>query len=254
MLKANVNGLQIAYERRGSGRPLVLIHGYPLDHTIWDQVVPLLEPDFDLILPDLRGFGESSTIQLPYLLADLAADVGALLDSLSIGQAVVVGHSMGGYAALAFARAYAGRLLGLGLVATQVLSDNPEKKAERYQEAEHILAHGVGDVAEGMSIKVTENLELQARLKELMLRQRPEGLAWALRAMAERLDFSLLLPEFDFPVVLVHGLADKLIPVERAREVRDMVKQSYLIEIEGVGHMPMMEAPQVTAESLKVFS
>ncbi|HEX7541393.1 MAG TPA: alpha/beta fold hydrolase [Anaerolineales bacterium] len=253
MLKTTVNGFELAYERRGHGTPLVLIHGYPLDHTIWNPVVPLLENDFDLILPDLRGFGESGTPTPHYSTDDFAADLISLLDQLGIQKAAIVGHSMGGYVALAFARCHPSRLRGLGLVASQALPDAPEKKEGRYQEAEHILAHGVRDVAEGMSIKLTADPVLQTKLKELMLRQRPEGLAGALRAMAERQDSMLLLTEFDFPVVLVHGLADKLIPVERARDVRDMVKRGYLTEIEAAGHMPMMEAPQVTAEALKTL-
>ncbi|HEY5269071.1 MAG TPA: alpha/beta hydrolase [Anaerolineales bacterium] len=253
MLKTTLNGFELAYERRGNGIPLVLIHGYPLDHTIWNPVVPLLENDFDLILPDLRGFGESGTPTPHYSMDDFAADLIGLLDQLGIQKAAIVGHSMGGYVALAFARCHPSRLRGLGLVASQALPDAPEKKEGRYQEAEHILAHGVRDVAEGMSTKLTADPVLQTKLEELMLRQRPEGLAEALRAMAERQDSTLLLPEFDFPVVLVHGLADKLIPEERARDVRDVVKRGYLTEIEGAGHMPMMEAPQVTAEALKTL-
>jgi 3-oxoadipate enol-lactonase len=253
MLRANVNGIELAYERRGGGTPLVLIHGYPLDHTIWDPVVPLLEKHFDLILPDLRGFGQSGIVQAPYMLADMAVDIAALLDFLKIKKAAIAGHSMGGYVALAFARAYSKRLLGLGLVASQALADTPEKKTGRIQEAEYILAHGVGEVAEGMSLKLTDDPVLQTRLKELMLRQRPEGMAGALRAMADRLDSTGILSAFDFSVVLVHGLADQLILVERARSIRAALKHGYLVEIEGAGHMPMMEAPQVTADALKTL-
>jgi 3-oxoadipate enol-lactonase len=160
---------------------------------------------------------------------------------------------MGGYVALAFARAYPQRTLGLGLVASQVLADTPEKKAGRYQEAEHILSHGVQEVADGMSVKLTEKPELQAWLKALILRQRPEGLAGASRAMAERPDSSALLPGSDFPVILIHGAADGLIPIERARSVKAAVHQAHLTEIPDVGHMPMMETPQATAEALKEF-
>ena len=250
MLKTKVNGISIAYERRGKGTPLVLIHGYPLDHTIWKSVVPLLEKEVDLILPDLRGFGESDAPGTDFSMSDYAADVVGLLDQLGIQKAAVAGHSMGGYVALAFARAYPGRVLGLGLVSSQAPADPPERKAARYQEAEHVMSHGVGEVAEAMSKKLTADAVLQAALKELILRQRPEGLAGALRAMAERPDSTPLLPEFDFPVSIVHGLADALIPVERAREVRAAVKNGYLVEVEGVGHMPMMEAPQTTARTL----
>ena len=253
MFKAYVNGIELAYERCGRGTPLVLIHGYPLDHTIWNPVVPLLEASFDLILPDLRGFGQSGTVRIRFLLTDMAADIAALLDNLKIKTAVITGHSMGGYIALAFARCYPSRLLGLGLVASQALADAPERKAGRTQEEEHILAHGVWDVAEGMSIKLTADPVLQSKLKDLMLQQRPEGVAGALRAMADRLDSTDILSSFDFPVTIIHGLADRIVPIERAREARAAVKKGTLVEIEGVGHMPMMEAPQITAEALNTL-
>jgi pimeloyl-ACP methyl ester carboxylesterase len=254
MQKILINGIDLAFERRGKGTPLVLVHGYPLDHTIWQPVVPLLENDFDLIIPDLPGFGESHVHGNNSLLPGMAEDLAALLGYLKIKKVVVIGHSMGGYVALAFARAYSESLLGLGLVASQALADSPEKKASRYQEAEHILSHGVGDVAADMSTKLTDNPILQAHLKNLMMKQHPQGLAEALKAMAERHDSMQLLQELSIPVVLVHGLADKLIPPERARSIRKVVKDGYLTEIEGAGHMPMMEAPQVTAEALKTFN
>jgi 3-oxoadipate enol-lactonase len=251
MLKIEINGVSIAYERGGRGTPLVLLHGYPLDHSIWEPVVPLLENDFDLILPDLRGFGESEVSGGIYGVADLAADIAGLLSAQGVWQAAIAGHSMGGYVALAFARAYPQRTLGLGLVASQVLADTPEKKAGRNQEAEAIQTKGVQGVAEDMSVKLTPDAKLQARLKAVILRQRPEGLAGALRAMAERPDSSMLLPGCVFPIVLVHGLVDILIPVDRARSVKAAMPTAHLAEIPGAGHMPMMEAPQATAEALK---
>lgn len=253
MLKTTVNGLELAYERQGRGTPLVLIHGYPLDHTIWNPVVALLEAGFDLILPDLRGFGRSSTVRTRYLLTDMAADIAALLDFLKIETAAIAGHSMGGYVALAFARCYPSRVHGLGLVASQAIADSPEKKAGRYQMADRVEANGVGEVAESMPVLLTADIGLQAALKQLILRQPPEGVAGALRAMADRLASIDILSTFDFSVTIIHGQTDKIMSIERARDVRAAVKKSYLVEIEGVGHMPMMEAPQITAEALNTL-
>jgi pimeloyl-ACP methyl ester carboxylesterase len=255
MLKTTVNGIELAFERHGrvDRTPLVLIHGYPLDHTIWNPVVPLLENDFDLILPDLRGFGQSGTVQARYSLTDMAADIAGLMDFLNINKAVIAGHSMGGYVALAFARAYPQRVHGLGLVASQAIADPSERKAARYQLAERVEADGVGEVGESMPGLLTADTDLQAALKRLILRQPPESVAAALRAMADRPDSTDILPNFEFPVVIIHGLEDKLIPVERARDVRTAVKEGSLVEIESAGHMPMMEAPQITAEALKTL-
>jgi pimeloyl-ACP methyl ester carboxylesterase len=253
MIKISVNGIELAYERHGRGTPLVLIHGYPLDHSIWSPVVPILENNFDIIIPDLRGFGESRSQAKSPTMTNMAEDIAALIESLEIKKTVVVGHSMGGYVALAFARSFPRRLLGLGLVASQAGADAPEKKVGRYQEAEHILSHGVGDVAEDMSFKLTDKPSLQGDLKVLMNRQNPQGMAGALHAMAERQDSMQLLAQLESQVVLVHGLSDKLIPVERARQIKKTLKNGFLTEIEGVGHLPMMEAPQVTADAIEVM-
>jgi len=155
MKKVNINGVQIAYTRVGSGKPLVLVHGYPLDHTIWDEIAPLLNDDFDLILPDLRGFGQSDVVEGQYKITDIAADIASLLDHLDIGQTAIAGHSMGGYVALAFARAFAGRTLGLGLVSSQAPADPPERKQGRYEAAAEIMKTGVKPVADSMSAKLS---------------------------------------------------------------------------------------------------
>jgi 3-oxoadipate enol-lactonase len=251
LFKANVNGIEMAYERRGGGFPLVLVHGYPLDHSIWNQVIALLEAEFDVIAPDLRGFGQSGTVKGRYLLTDMAADIAGLLDVLQIEQAAIAGHSMGGYIVMAFARLYGMRVQAMGLVATQALADSPEKRIARNREAEHVLAHGVWEVAEGMSGGLTAEPALQMKLKDLILKQRPEVVAGALRAMADRPDSTDILPTFDFPTVIVHGLADSILPVERAREMKRIIKNCWLVEIEGAGHMPMMETPQETAGALR---
>jgi 3-oxoadipate enol-lactonase len=253
MLKTTINGIPIAFDRRGKGTPLVLLHGYPLDHSIWESVAALLVNDFDLILPDLRGFGESGSPGANTTMADYAADVAGLLDHLGIQKAAIAGHSMGGYVALAFAGAFPGRVLGLGLISSQTLADPPEKRTSRYQEAKQVMAQGVKDVAEGMSVKLTEDVRLQGKLKELILLQRPKGLAGALRAMADRPDTTRMLAGFNSPLVLVHGLADGLIPVERAQNVKAAVPHAHLTEFINVGHMPMLEAPQLTAKALKAL-
>lgn len=253
MEKITLNGITLAYTRRGRGIPLMLVHGYPLDHTIWDEVVPLLEKDFDLILPDLRGFGESQVVETEYSLTDMAGDLASLLDYLGLQQICLAGHSMGGYIALAFARAWPGRLRGLGLVASQAAADTPERRQGRYEAASAILRNGVMQVAEEMPAKLTPDAQVQARLRALITKQSPVGLAGALRAIAGREDAMPFLPFFRFPVVVVHGDADALVPVERARDIRAALPQARLVEVPGGGHMPMLEAPTVTAEALKAL-
>jgi len=254
MQKVNVNGIQLAYERRGRRTPLVLVHGFPLDHHLWDEVVPLLEDTFDVILPDLRGFGESTTIDSPYGMDELASDIAGLLDQLGIQKAAIAGHSMGGYVALAFARLYPNRVSGLGLVSSQVLADPPERKEGRYKSAADVSANGIGSVVETMTPKFTTDERLQAYARTSMEHQSPAAYIGALKAMAERADSTPLLAALHVPVVVIHGDADSLIPLDRAREIKAVLPQAHLVEISGAGHMPMMEAKEKTAEALRYLA
>ncbi len=226
MKKIQVNNIMLAYERFGNGTPLMLIHGYPLDHTIWNDTAPLLKNDFDLILPDLRGFGQSTTVETPYTLSDMADDLAGLLDHLKLEKVALAGHSMGGYVALAFAKKYPQRVSGLGLIASQAAADSPEGKAKRYQTADEV---------------------------SLIEKQTPSAVMGALKAMAEREDLLSHLSSVTFPVTLIHGSADVLIPIERAQGIKVVFPSARLVEIQGAGHMPMMEFPDETVEGLRLF-
>lgn len=251
MQTINVNGIRLVYERRGKGTPLVLLHGYPLDHHLWDDVAPLLEDTFDLIIPDLRGFGGSSTVDSFYAMEDFASDIAALLDHLGLQKAAIAGHSMGGYVALAFARLYPERVSGLGLVASQVLGDPEERKQGRYKSAAEVADKGIASVVETMTPKFTSDAQLQEFARKSMEGQQPAAYIGALKAMAERVDSTPLLSSLAVPVVVVHGTADQLIPIDRAREVKAAIPDAHLVEISGAGHMPMMEAKEKTADALR---
>lgn len=250
MKKTFVNGISLAYERRGKGAPLVLVHGFPLDHTAWTELAPHLEADFDLILPDLRGFGQSDAPEGAYTVEQMAADLAGLLDELGIKQAFLAGHSMGGYVALAFARQFSQRLLGLGLLGSQAAADAPEKKAGRYETAAQIIRHGAAQQV-GMAEKLSADPDNIPFFREIILRQNPVGLSGALQAMAERPEALPLLASLTCPVALVHGLEDVLIPVERAREMKAALAAARLLELPEVGHSPALEAPAATAKALK---
>lgn len=251
MEKVKVNGIELAYTRHGQGTPLVLLHGYPLDHHIWDDILPLLENTFDLIVPDLRGFGESTTVDTSYTLDDFAFDIISLLDHLGVKKTALAGHSMGGYISLAFARLFPDRVTGLALVASQTLADPPDRKEGRYKSAEDVKQNGIVGVVDTMTPKFTPNEQLQAVARKIMERQQPAAYIGALKAMAERLDSTPLLGSMKYPVVVVHGDVDALIPIERAREVKAVLPHAHLVEILGAGHLPMMEANKQTAEALK---
>ena len=249
-----VNGINLAYTRLGKGTPLMLVHGFPLDSSSWNELIPFLKDHFDLILPDLRGFGKSTTVEVPYTLSDMADDLAGLLDHLGVEKTALAGHSMGGYISLAFAKKYPQRVSGLGLIASQAAADAPEGKERRYKTAADVAEKGVGVVVEAMTPKLSADVRVQEFVRGVIERQSKQALIGALKAMAVREDSTPILSSFNFPLVLIHGDADQLIPLERAKEIKSINPSARLLELKGAGHMPMMEFARQTADGLMFFA
>jgi len=249
-----VNGINFAYTRLGKGTPLMLVHGFPLDSSSWNELIPYLKDHFDLILPDLRGFGKSTTVEAPYTLSDMADDLAGLLDHLGVEKTALAGHSMGGYISLAFAKKYPQRVIGLGLVASQAAADAPEGKERRYKTAADVAEKGVGVVVEAMTPKLSADVRVQEFARGVIERQSKQAVIGALKAMAVREDSMPILSSSDFPLVLIHGDADQLVPLERAKEIKSANPSARLLELKGAGHMPMMEFARQTADGLMFFA
>jgi 3-oxoadipate enol-lactonase len=160
---------------------------------------------------------------------------------------------MGGYIALAFARSYPDRLLGLGLISTQVIGDSAERRESRYQTAVQVEKFGMDSLADNMAKKLSSDPAQQAKSLEIILRQSTKGVVCALKALAERNDQTTTLKLLEKPVVIVHGDSDLLIPVERANEMKELKPDSILTIIPGAGHLPMLEKPAETVLALQGF-
>jgi 3-oxoadipate enol-lactonase len=245
----NMKTVKLFYEEMGASTPVVCLHGYPLDHTIWLDMAQELASEARMILPDLRGHGQSPVPEGPYCMAELAADVVRLLDDLGIERAAVFGHSMGGYVGLAFARHFPERLLGLGLVASRAFADTPEKQELRAQIIPLVLENGVG-LLTSMAEKLTADAALQDEMREMILRAHPQGVAGVLYAMGERPDDMAMLAEQAVPIAVIAGAEDRIVDLERSLEMRDALPPGHYIEL-AAGHMPMMEAPALTADALR---
>jgi len=243
--------VNLSFEEYGQGVPVIFLHGFPFNRTIWDGLVPLLQKRARLILPDLRGFGQTPPTRGVYGMRLLADDVLGLMDDLQIEKAALVGHSMGGYVCLAFARAHPGRLAGLGLVATQAAADAPERRQERLKLASRIARRGVKILAENMPTRLTAHASWNEPLRELIARTPAQAAAGALRGMAEREDAYDSLAQIHVPALVLAGVEDQIIPLERARLMAQMLPKGWLVELPGAGHMPMLEEPEQTAEALR---
>lgn len=247
----------LSYHEIGSGLPVVFIHGYPLNHTIWEKQFPLSNR-YRIIAPDLPGFGRSPASQV-LTMDDYANLIVELLDKKHIDKAVLVGHSMGGYIALAFAEHHASRLLGLGLVCSQAGADTDEGKAGRLKNAERVEKEGIDFIVETMIEKLLSpsnfktQPQLVAALRSVMKSSTSEGVITALKAMAGRREQLDTLKQLHVPVYIAAGSDDVLIPAERAIQMSQVCKYPHLISLAGCGHMAMMEDPQEFNSALSRF-
>ncbi len=246
-----LNSVELYHEEFGQGTPVIFLHGFPFDHTLWQPLVPLLQKEARLLLPDLRGAGQSPVPEGVYSMRDMAEDVVRLMDRLGIEKAVLVGHSMGGYISLAFAHAYLSRLSGLALVSTQSAADLSEKRQSRLKSAASVKRYGIKKLVEGMLLKLTTREAVIPGLRTMMMRSAPVAVVGALKGMAERADMTDALAQIAVPSVVIAGTDDQIIPLEQARTMAQLLPMSWGVEIAGTGHVPMLEEPQQVAEALR---
>lgn len=251
-MKIEVNGIRLAYETWGmSARPMVLIHGFGLDRSIWRNLAMKHLGDQGVILPDVRGHGESDSPTCPYDMSLLAQDLAHLLETLGVAQAVVCGHSMGGYIALAFAEQFPRKLGGLGLITTNASSDSEDKRAGRYELIEQVHARGAAAVADSLARRLSQDPQVVDRTHELICQTNPSGLIGALEGMAERPDRSTLLTKLDVPALVVAGEEDQFADLAGTKAMAAALPKGDLISLPGAGHMPMLEAPEALGRGLQ---
>lgn len=251
-MKIEVNGVHLAYETWGhTERPIVLMHGFGLDRSIWRDLATKYLADQQVILPDLRGHGESDAPVGPYHMSQLAEDLVYLLDAREVERAVVCGHSMGGYVALAFAAQFAERLLGLGLITTNAGSDSEEKRAGRYALIEEVRERGSIAVAENLAPRLSRSQAVIDASFTLIDQTEPLGLIGAMGGMAERPERTGLLSQINVPALVVAGEDDRITDFKTAKAMADALMKGEFLGIPDVGHMPMWEAPDILGRGLK---
>jgi len=251
-MKAMINGIQMGYDVIGEeGMPMVLIHGFGLDRSIWEEVTKKYLIPHRVILPDVRGHGESDAPEGAYPMALLAEDIKELLDFLKIEKAAVCGHSMGGYITLAFAERYPERLAGLGLITTRTKADSAEQRADRYQMVEKVREYGAIVLAESLGPKLTKNEAVFKESYKMLSNTDPLGIIGVLQGMAERPDRRELLSKITVPALVVAGDQDQIIDLGDARQMADTLPRARFHLVSGAGHMPMLEKPEDLASGLE---
>ena len=238
---------------------IVLIHGYPFAKEIWSAQIPELAKTHRTVALDLRGMGESSVVDGPYLMETLAGDVAALMDQLQVERATIVGHSLGGYVALAFARMYLERVARLALVCSRIDADPPQRIAERNRiademEATNSIALAEGSIASLVSQKTRdERAKTLENIGKVVRSNSARGLAAMQRGMALRDAADDIAPELVVPVLVVAGDDDPAVsPAEFEATARAFPKASVRV-LEGSGHLPMAEDPEAFTRVLTDF-
>jgi 3-oxoadipate enol-lactonase len=247
-MRAMVNGIQMAYTDEGEGACLLLVHGFPLSRGVWSKQVEAFKTSYRVIAPDLRGFGDSEATAGSSPMSRFAEDLYALMGHLGVGPVILVGHSMGGYAALAFAKAYPGALRALALVGTKAAPDAPEVAESRRALADQVRAEGASVVINAMAPKMLSDANsdkgMAAAVKAFMASSKPTGIMGALLGMAERPDARPWLEKLRVPVLIVAGLDDTLIPPSESQAMARAIHGAQLRLIPKAGHLVAFEQPE----------
>ncbi|MFF0288403.1 alpha/beta fold hydrolase [Streptomyces sp. NPDC005262] len=247
------SGTTIAYDDRGpsDGPAVVLVHGHPFDRTMWNPQAEAVErAGHRVIVPDLRGYGESTVVPGRTLLADFADDIAALLDHLGVERAVVAGLSMGGQIVMEFHRLHRARVSALVLADTSPVAETEDGKVFRNRMADRLLAEGLDGYADEVIDKmiapynVTGLPDVAAHVLAMMRTTAPEGAAAALRGRAERPDYRESLAGAEVPVLIVVGADDAYTPVADAEAMHRLIPQSSLVVVDRAGHLPNLEQPE----------
>ena len=241
--------IELRYVERGRGRPVILLHGFPLDRTMWDDQAPVLAERFRVIVPDLRGHGETDAPPGPYTMEQHAADVRALMDRLGIEQAALVGLSMGGYIMLSFLERYPERVWAAVLADTRPQADSPETRQVRADQARLVQAEGLEPFIDQQiprmyaEATIRERPELVERYRQIVRRSRPRAVAAALDGLAARPDRTPTLDQIRCPTLVIVGGEDVATPVADSELMARSIPNARLEIIPDVGHLSNIETP-----------
>jgi pimeloyl-ACP methyl ester carboxylesterase len=249
----------VRFSDTGKGRTLVLLHGFPETMEVWEEFSVKLSRHFRVIAIDLPGHGETPCIGYVHSMELMAECVKAVMDSLGLRRYLVTGHSLGGYAALAFAELFPDHLTGLCLFHSSIQADSAEKKTDR----ERVIAlvkkdtkHYVNEVIS--SLFSSENLTLfKEDIRELKHQARGisrQGIVNALEGMKDRPKRDWVLQYAHYPVLFIVGKKDRVIPFETALEQAHQIPKASILILEHSGHMGFIEEKKKAQDGLMKFA
>ncbi len=250
------NDTQLYYEVHGTGKPILAVHGFPLSGKLWGEVASDLSRHHKLIIPDLRGFGQSRATPATTM-QTYVEDLAAILADAGIHEPVtLVGLSMGGYVLFEFWRRYPEKVEALILANTRAQADTPAAAEGRHTTAAKVLAEGSQVVADSMIAKLfspSAEDELKEEWYDIMATSSPTGVAAALGAMAARPDSTDTLATITVPTLIIVGREDPITPVSDAELMHHAIDGSMLAIIENAAHMTPVETPGAFGMAVQQF-
>lgn len=250
---------EIAYEVLGDGPPVIFLHPFPVDHKFWLPALQTLLARYRVVLPDLRGHGDSDIGDGPATMERHSADIARVMDDVQIGRAAMVGVSIGGYALFEFWRRYRGRAAAFVLMDTKATIDTTEARRARLQSAAQVLERGTETFIDGLLLKLIGETTRRTRpdlveaARKMMLRMSPEDISQVQRGMAERPDSVAMLKTINVPTLIVTGDEDTVTPVAEAELMRQNISGSEMKIIAKAGHYAAFEQPEESGKMLRQF-
>ena len=250
---------EIAYEVLGNGPPLVLLHPFPAHHGLWLPAAQSLISRYRVVLPDLRGHGDSEIGDGPATMEKHASDLARVLDDAGVGRAIFCGVSIGGYILFEFWRRYRGRVAALGLCCTRAQADTGEARNTRLKNADLVLERGTEWFVDLMAPKLLGKSTQEARpdlvadARRMMLQMSPQDIAQVQQGMAARPDSVTTLKTINVPALVVLGEEDTLIPLSDGELMRQHIANSRLAVIPKAGHFAVWEQPETVGKLIRHF-
>jgi len=249
----------ISFAEKGEGDTLVLLHGFLEDSRVFEAYQTIFSAHYRTIIIDLPGHGASGTLGYVHTMDDMADAVHAVLRHLQIETCVMIGHSMGGYVTLAFAAHYPALLRGFGLFHSFAAADNDQKKAYRQRTIDLVMRNSAAVVEAAIPNLFAPDARalLQDAIALLVERAKqytPQGIVANIRGLMERPDRVEVLCNTPLPVLIIHGMVDPVIATDVIRHQASLPTDITYVELDGIGHMGYLEAPDICAAHIRTFA
>jgi pimeloyl-ACP methyl ester carboxylesterase len=259
MLKScNFKKEKVTFSDTGKGRAVVLLHGFLGSHLIWEKTISNLSRSYRVIAIDLPGHGKTPCFGYAHSMELMAKCVHAVMNHLRLKKYVMVGHSMGGYVALAFADLFPDQLRGMCLYHSTAYADSAEKKRDRQRAIQAVKSN------RNLYTKNTvRNLFAAKNLKYLKDeisfatniagKTDKKGIIAALHGMKDRPGRDIILGLVEYPIMMVIGELDNVLPYEQLLEQSKILKNGTVLYLEHDGHLGFLESPRQSNKELRKF-